>query len=46
LDNSTKNYISIAEGPEEGTTELWVNRKKHIWDGTYWTVEGFMKIVS
>jgi len=46
LDNSTKNYISIAEGPEEGTTELWVNRKKSILEGTYWTVEGFMKIIS
>ena len=46
LANNAQNYISIQEGKENDTTEVCMNRKIEILDGTFWTVDGFMEIIA
>lgn len=46
LANNAKNYISIQEGKKTGTTEICLNKEIAILDGTFWTIEGFMKIID
>lgn len=46
LANNAQNYISIQEGKEKDTTEVCMNREIEILDGTFWTVDGFMKIIT
>lgn len=46
LANNAQNYISIQEGKEKDTTEVCINRETEILDGTFWTVDGFMKIIT
>lgn len=46
LANNAQNYISIQKGKEKDTTEVCMNREIEILDGTFWTVDGFMKIIT
>lgn len=46
LANNAKNYISIQEGKEKNTTEVCINKEIEILDGTFWTIDGFMKIID
>lgn len=45
LVNNAEDYITIQKGCEEGTTEFCINQKITIIEGTYWTVDGFLKII-
>jgi hypothetical protein len=46
IDNS-ENYVIIQEGRvEPNSTEILINKERIYIDGTYWTVEGFMKIIE
>lgn len=46
LVNNAENYITIQEGSEEGTTDFCINQEITNVEGTYWTVDGFLKIIS
>lgn len=46
LANNAKNYISIQEGKKKNTTEICINKEIEILDGTFWTIDGFMDIIS
>lgn len=46
LCENAKHYITIQEGEKANTTEFCVDKKVVTVEGTYWTVEGFMKIID
>ncbi len=46
LANNAKNYISIQKGEKDNSTDICINRDIVTLDGTYWTVDGFMNIIS
>lgn len=46
LANNAVHFISIQEGEVAGTTEFCVDRNITIVDGTYWSIEGFLEIIS
>lgn len=46
LANNATNYISIQEGHAPNTTEICINRKIEILDGTFWTIDGFINIID
>lgn len=46
LVNNAKHYITIQKGELDGTTEFCIDKEILTVDGTYWTVEGFLDIIS
>lgn len=46
LANNAENYAYICKGEKENTTEICINKKLYVVDGTYWTVDGFIKIIN
>lgn len=46
LANNAVNYAYICKGEKENTTEVCINKQLYVIDGTYWTVDGFMKIID
>lgn len=46
LVNNATNYITVQKGEEDGTTDFCVNRIVSTVEGTYWTVDGFLKIIT
>lgn len=46
LANNAVNYVSIQEGEVSGTTEVCINRDMHVFDGTFWSIDGFMSIID
>lgn len=46
LANNAKNAISISKDPDSDKTCFCINRTYHYLDGTYWTVDGLMNIIS
>lgn len=46
LANNAKHYISIQNGKTHDTTEICINRTVEIVSGTFWSIEGFMKIID
>ncbi len=46
LANNAVNYAYICKGEKENTTEICINKQMYVIDGTYWTVDGFLKIID
>lgn len=46
LANNAAHFISVQKGKTDGTTEFCIDRNITVVDGTYWTIEGFLEIIS
>lgn len=46
LANNATHFISIQKGHADGTTDFCIDRNITTIDGTYWTIDGFLEIIS
>ena len=46
LANNAQNYVSIECGEKEETSNFCINRNIFTLEGTYWTIDGLMKIID
>lgn len=46
LVNNATTYITVQKGKEDGTTDFCINQEITNVEGTYWTVDGFLKIIT